>query len=204
MVNTPVGGGGQSSKNRYGNAPVSNQQSTYQNIQTSGDGGGKKHGGVSSTVIIALSILGAGLLISLAIFGSIVGPQVIEDYQQQVAAAEAQREFDQSRMEKGVQAFISDDADEDDIDAFRNEVETWTEVASIDFVTKDEAYEEYAGSDLADGAIEALGDNNPFPAYFRIHVKTIDDIDRIGDRIRSDELFAKIADMGSVSASLIY
>ena len=196
--------GGQSSENRYGNAPVSNQQSTYQNIQTSGDGDGKRRGGVSSTVIIAISILGAGLLISLAIFGSIVGPQVIEDYQQQVAAAEAQREFDQSRMEKGVQAFISDDADEDDIDAFRNEVETWTEVASIDFVTKDEAYEEYAGSDLADEAIEALGDNNPFPAYFRIHVKTIDDIDRVGDRIRSDELFAKIADMGSVSASLIY
>lgn len=74
----------------------------------------------------------------------------------------------------------------------------------MDFVTKDEAYEEYAGSDLADVAIEALGDNNPFPAYFRIHVKTIDDIDRVGDRIRSDELFAKIADMGSVSASLIY
>ena len=170
----------------------------------SGDGGGKRRGGVSSTVIIALSILGAGLLISLAIFGSIVGPQVIEDYQQQVAAAESQREFDQSRMEKGVQAFISDDADGDDIDAFRNEVETWTEVASIDFVTKDEAYEEYAGSGPADGAIEALGDNNPFPAYFRIHVKTIGDIDRVGDRIRSDALFAKIADMGSVSASLIY
>ena len=108
-------------------------------------------------------------------------------------------------MEKGVQAFISDDADEDDIDAFRNEVETWTEVASMDFVTKDEAYEEYAGTGLVDEeTIEALGDNNPFPAYFRIHVKTIDDIDRVGDRIRSDELFAKIADMDSVSASLIY
>ena len=90
----PRRGGGQSSENRYGNVPVDNQPNAYQNAPMSSDGGDKKHGGVSSTVIIALSILGAGLLISLAIFGSIVGPQVIEDYQQQVAAAEAQREFD--------------------------------------------------------------------------------------------------------------
>ena len=112
-------GGGQSSENRYGNAPVSNQQNTYQNIQTSGDGGGKKHGGVSSTVIIALSILGAGLLISLAIFGSIVGPHVVANYQQQRAAAEVQQQYDQSRLEGGIRAFIADGADEDDVEAFR-------------------------------------------------------------------------------------
>ena len=108
-------------------------------------------------------------------------------------------------MEKGIQAFISDDADEDDVDAFRDEIEAWAEVVSIDFVTKDEAYEEYAGSDFADEeAINALGDNNPFPAYFRIHVKTVDDIDRVAERIKSDETFAKIADMGDVNSAVSY
>lgn len=203
MINIPVGG--QSSKNRYGNAPVSNQQSTYQNIQTSGDGDGKRHGGVSSTVIIALSILGAGLLISLAIFGSIVGPQLVAGYQQQRSAAEVQQQYDQSRLEGGIRVFIADGADEDDVKAFQKEVESWDEVVSVDLTTKDEAYEEYSASGQADEeAIQALGDNNPFPASFRIYVKTVDDIDVVAERIKNDETFEKIADMGDVNSAVSY
>lgn len=204
-VNILVGGGGQSSENRYGNAPVSNQQNTYQNIQTSGDGGGKKHGGVSSTVIIALSILGAGLLISLAIFDSIVGPHVVANYQQQRAAAEVQQQYDQSRLEGGIRAFIADGADEDNVEAFRHEVESWDEVVSVDLTTKEEAYEEYSTLGQADEeAIDALGDNNPFPASFRIYVKTVDDIDVVAERIKNDETFEKIADMGDVNSAVSY
>ena len=160
---------------------------------------------MSSTVIIALSILGAGLLISLAIFGSIVGPQLVAGYQQQRSAAEVQQQYDQSRLESGIRVFIADGADEDDVKAFQKEVESWDEVVSVDLTTKDEAYEEYSASGQADEeAIQALGDNNPFPASFRIYVKTVDDIDVVAERIKNDETFEKIADMGDVNSAVSY
>lgn len=53
-------------------------------------------------------------------------------------------------------------------------------------------------------AIQALGDNNPFPASFRIYVKTVDDIDVVADRIKNDETFEKIADMGDVNSAVSY
>lgn len=160
---------------------------------------------MSSTVIIALSIFGAGLLISLAIFGSIVGPQLVAGYQQQRSAAEVQQQYDQSRLESGIRVFIADGADEDDVKAFQKEVESWDEVVSVDLTTKDEAYEEYSASGQADEeAIQALGDNNPFPASFRIYVKTVDDIDVVAERIKNDETFEKIADMGDVNSAVSY
>lgn len=130
---------------------------------------------------------------------------MITNYQQQRSAAEAQQQYDQSRLESGIRAFIADSADDDDVNTFRNEVKSWAEVKSVDMKTKEQAYDEYATSGLADEeAINALGDNNPFPAYFIIHVKTVDDIDVVVDRIKNDDTFAKIADMGDVNTAVSY
>lgn len=104
-----------------------------------------------------------------------------------------------------IRAFIADGAAEEDVNAFRSEVESWSEVDSVDMTTKEQAYEEYSTSGQADDeAIDALGDNNPFPASFRISLKNADDVKAIADRIKSDETFAKIADMGDVNTAVSY
>ena len=104
-----------------------------------------------------------------------------------------------------IRAFIADSAAEEDVNAFKSEVESWSEVESVDMTTKEQAYEEYSTSGQADEeAIQALGDNNPFPASFRISLKNADDVKAIADRIKSDETFAKIADMGDVNSAVSY
>ena len=104
-----------------------------------------------------------------------------------------------------IRAFIADGAAEEDVNAFKSEVESWSEVESVDMTTKEQAYEEYSTSGQADEeAINALGDNNPFPASFRISLKNADDVKAIADRIKSDETFAKIADMGDVNTAVSY
>ena len=141
----------------------------------------------------------------MAIFGSIVGPQIIASYQHQRTADELQQQYEQSALEGGIRAFIADGATEKDVNAFRSEVESWSEVKSVDLTTKEQAYEEYSTSGLADEeAINALGDHNPFPSYFRIYVKTVDDIDVVAERIKNDEIFARIADMGDVNTAVSY
>lgn len=104
-----------------------------------------------------------------------------------------------------IRAFVDDSATQEDLDAFENEVKGWSEVDSVSFTTKEEAYDEYSTrSDEAAEALDALGDTNPLPASFRITLKNADDVSAISDRIKSCDEFVKIADRGELDDAVNY
>ena len=96
-----------------------------------------------------------------------------------------------------IQAFLSDDADQDVVDAFMEELLTWDNVETVTYKSKEEALEEYSSSmsnkNAAD-AVAALDGENPLPASIVI---TLDDpslVESTAERIVADETFLQICD----------
>ena len=66
-----------------------------------------------------------------------------------------------------INAFISDDADQADVQAFEAELKTWNNVKSVTYKDKDDALAEYTSkmSGNADATMSALDGQNPLPAF---------------------------------------
>lgn len=96
-----------------------------------------------------------------------------------------------------IQAFLSDDADQDTVDAFMEELLTWDNVETVTYKSKEEALEEYSTSMSnrnAEDAVAALDGENPLPASIVI---TLDDpslVELTAEKIASDETFLTICD----------
>ena len=71
-----------------------------------------------------------------------------------------------------INAFISDDADQADVQAFEAELKTWSNVKSVTYKDKDDALAEYTSkmSGNADATMSALDGQNPLPASFAIEM----------------------------------
>ncbi len=130
--------------------------------------------GAVFTIFLSLFIIG------LFIIGSAMITSVIGDIEQTVT----------------ITAFVSDEASDEDIQAFRDELETWDNVAHIDFKTKEDALEDYRStmSDHAEATISALDGENPLPRSFVIQMEDSSQVADTAERIKNDELFRKIVD----------
>ena len=130
--------------------------------------------GAVFTIFLSLFIIG------LFVIGSAMVSSVIGDIEQTVT----------------ITAFISDDATDEDIEAFRDELETWDNVANIEFKTKEDALEDYRRtmSDHAEATISALDGENPLPRSFVIQMQDSSQVEDTANRIKSDELYRKIVD----------
>ena len=130
--------------------------------------------GAVFTIFLSLFIIG------LFIIGSAMITSVIGDIEQTVT----------------ITAFVSDEASDEDIQAFRDELETWDNVAHIDFKTKEDALEDYRAtmSDHAEATISALDGENPLPRSFVIQMEDSSQVADTAERIKNDELFRKIVD----------
>lgn len=97
-----------------------------------------------------------------------------------------------------IQAFLSDDAADADVDALQTKIEVWDEVDSITYKNKEEALTEYRETmtkrNAAD-AVAALDDRNPIPASLVIKLKDPQDVEGVAKRLGSDSDFAKVADV---------
>ena len=97
-----------------------------------------------------------------------------------------------------IQAFLSDDAADADVDALQTKIEGWDEVDSITYKNKEEALTEYRETmtkrNAAD-AVAALDDRNPIPASLVIKLKDPRDVEGVAKRLGSDSDFAKVADV---------
>lgn len=96
-----------------------------------------------------------------------------------------------------IQAFISDDADQTAVDAYRETIEGWDNVESVEYKTKDQALEEFRTSmsnrNAAD-AVTALDGENPLPASLVIRMVDPSQVQSTAERIMSDPDFASICD----------
>ena len=97
-----------------------------------------------------------------------------------------------------IQAFLSDNAADADVQALKSEVEGWGEVESVTYKSKDEALQEYRDTMTkknAKDAVAALDDRNPIPASLVIKLHDPQDVQAVADRLGADETFAKVADV---------
>ena len=96
-----------------------------------------------------------------------------------------------------IQAFLSDNADQDTVDEFQQEVRGWDNVASVTYKSKDEALEEYRTSMSnrnASDAVAALDGENPLPASLVITLDDPQQVASTAERIMSDSTFLEIRD----------
>ena len=106
-----------------------------------------------------------------------------------------------------IQAFLSDDADEDSVAELQAEIEQWDNVASVTYKSKEEALEEYRSTMSnrnAEQALEALDGRNPIPASLVIMMDDPQNVEATATQLISYELFQEVADGGDASGSVQY
>ena len=107
-----------------------------------------------------------------------------------------------------IQAFLSDDADFEAVQAFQAEVQGWDNVQSVTYKSKEEALEEYKetmSNKNAEAAVAALDGANPVPASLVIKLDDPQEVATVANKLIADPGFQAIADDGEdAQASVLY
>ena len=140
--------------------------------------------GAVVTIFLSLFIIG------LFIIGSAMVTSVIGNVEQEVT----------------INVFLSDEASDEDVEAFEEELAGWDNVANVEFFrTKDEALEAWQGmTDNADSTLSALDGENPLPRSFVIEMEDSSQVEAMAQQIKDDPGFQAIADGGDVEGSVLY
>ena len=104
-----------------------------------------------------------------------------------------------------ISAFISDDASDEDVEAFMEKIEGWDNVKNVGFKTKDDALEDFQSSSSdADATISALDGENPLPRSYTIEMNEPSQVEEMANKIKQDSDFQQIVDGGNVDESVLY
>lgn len=104
-----------------------------------------------------------------------------------------------------ISAFISDDASDEDVEAFMEKIEGWDNVKNVEFKTKDDALEDFQSSSSdADATISALDGENPLPRSYTIEMNEPSQVEEMANKIKQDSDFQRIVDGGNVDESVLY
>lgn len=104
-----------------------------------------------------------------------------------------------------INAFISDDASDEDVQAFMEKLQSWDNVRSVEFNDKDDAVNDYRSmSSNADATLAALDGENPLPRSYRVEMEDPSQVADMADQIKQDSDFQQIVDGGDVDASVLY
>ncbi len=102
-----------------------------------------------------------------------------------------------------IQAFLSDDADQDAVVALQRKVQGWDNIESVTYKSKDEALEEYKNTmsnrNAAD-AVAALDGENPIPASLVIKLTDPQLVSDTANKLIRDSDFISVADGDPASA----
>ena len=96
-----------------------------------------------------------------------------------------------------IQAFLSDDAADDQVSAYADKVRGWDNVESVEIRSKEEALEQYQtqmSNRNASDAITALDGENPLPASLAIKLDDPQQVEATATKIVDDSQFAQICD----------
>ena len=130
--------------------------------------------GAVITIFLSLFIIG------LFIVGSVLVNSAIGNVEDQVT----------------IQAYISDDASDEAVEAYKDKLERMDNVKNVEFVSKEDALEEYSSSisSNADATLSALDGQNPLPRSFRIEMEDPSQVEAMADEIKADSDFREIVD----------
>lgn len=104
-----------------------------------------------------------------------------------------------------INVFISDDASDEDVQAFQEKLESWQNVQSVNFKSKDDALEDWRNmSSSADSTIAALDGENPLPRSYEVVMEDSSQVEDMANRIKEDTDFQAMADNGDVDESVQY
>ena len=104
-----------------------------------------------------------------------------------------------------INVFISDDASDEDVEAFQEKLESWQNVQSVNFKSKDDALEDWRNmSSSADSTIAALDGENPLPRSYEVVMEDSSQVEDMANRIKEDADFQAMADNGDVDESVQY
>ena len=104
-----------------------------------------------------------------------------------------------------INAFISDDASDEDVEAFMEELRSWDNVKSVEFKDKDDAAEDYRSmSNNADATFSALDGENPLPRSYVIEMEDPSQVADMAQQIKDNADFQEIVDGGDVDKSVLY
>ena len=142
--------------------------------------------GAVITIFLSLFIIGVFILGSATISG------IVGDVEDRVT----------------IQAFLSDDADKADVDALQQRIESWDNIESVRYKSKEEALEEYkqtmTNRNAAD-AVAALDGENPVPASLVIKLDDPQQVAATAERLINDNSYASVCDdPDNVAASVQY
>ena len=141
--------------------------------------------GAVITIFLSLFIIG------LFIMGSAMVNSVIGTIEDQVT----------------INAFISDDASDEAVQAFQKKLEDWANVKSVTFKSKEDALDDYTknmANSNADSTMSALDGQNPLPRSFAIKMDDASHVEKTANKIKNDADFKKIVDSGDVNKSVLY
>lgn len=96
-----------------------------------------------------------------------------------------------------IQAYLSDDAADDQISAYADKVRGWDNVESVEIRSKEEALEQFQtqmSNRNASDAISALDGENPLPASLVIKLDDPQQVEATATKIVDDSQFAQICD----------
>ena len=95
-----------------------------------------------------------------------------------------------------IQAYISDEASDADVEDYQDKLEKMDNVKSVEFVSKEDALKEYSSSisSNADATLSALDGQNPLPRSFRIEMEDPSQVESMAETIKDDPGFRKIVD----------
>ncbi len=107
-----------------------------------------------------------------------------------------------------IQAFLSDDAPQDKVDALQKSIQGWDNVESVTYKSKDEALEEYRttmSNKNAAAAVDALDGQNPVPASLVINLTDPQQVSATAEKLVADQSFIEVCDdADNPSASVQY
>lgn len=106
-----------------------------------------------------------------------------------------------------IQAYLSDDASQDAVDALQTKIKGWDDVESVTYKSKDEALEEYKATmsnKNAEDAVAALDGTNPVPASLVIKLDDPQQVESVANKLIDDEDFAAVADGSDPASSVQY
>lgn len=96
-----------------------------------------------------------------------------------------------------IQAFLSDGADQNTVDSLQSKIQSWDNVESVTYKSKDEALQEYRdtmSNRNAEDAVEALDGENPVPASLIIKLDDPQQVETVANKLADDSDFASVAD----------
>ena len=96
--------------------------------------------------------------------------------------------------EVSITAYVSDEADQGDIDRVMSTVRSMEDVANVSFTTKEQALEKFSASISNAEIIEQLDGQNPLPASIDIELSNPQSVDSVAQQLENNATYKEICE----------